>query len=160
MTIEITLHETTDPRMTADPKGEIFEALGLYRDVEFAQIDAFYEVRCPLIGAPLVTPHGVDGLRKCLAARFPAQVDSIKRFLKHVESIQSVLRIFSEKHDGLWWLAYAVAQGGFFHGGGNYLKEGSQVLSDRLVVRIHEGGGEVLAGRKAIEVLLNEQDGV
>lgn len=32
MNVEASLHETTDPRTTVDPKGEIFEALDLYRD--------------------------------------------------------------------------------------------------------------------------------
>ncbi len=216
MTVEASLHETTDPRTTADPKGEIFEALDLYQDVEFVPVGDFYEVRCPLIGAPLSLPHGTEALGRCLTERFPHEADSIHRFLKKVAAIERALRIIMEKHDGMWWLAhgaelplrlwsvlrdmrsslsqvleryfgdneaikfalaanltyysddpdrmwwlmYAVAQGGFFHGGGNYLKGGSQVLSDRLVDRIRGGGGEALAGQTAVEILLGEQGAV
>jgi phytoene dehydrogenase-like protein len=216
MTIEASLHETTDPRTTADPKGEIFEALDLYQDIEFVPTGDFYEVRCPLIGAPLIIPHGIDALGDCLTERYPDKTDSIRRFLKQVDGIQSAMRIFMEKHDGMWWLAhgaelpfrlwpvlrdmrasvstvldryfgeneaikialaanlpyyaddpdqmwwlaYAVAQGGFLYGGGNYLKGGSQVLSDRLVDRICGDGGEALAGQTAVEILLDEQDRV
>jgi len=60
MTIEASLHETTDPRTTADPKGEIFQALGLYQDIEFVPVREFYEVRCPLIGAPLTIPSAAS----------------------------------------------------------------------------------------------------
>lgn len=213
MTIEASLHETAAPQATADPKGEIFEALDLYQDIEFVPVGDFYEVRCPLIGAPLVIPHGIDALRDRLTERFPHEADSIRRFLKQVDSIQTAIQILMEKHDGLWWLVhgaelpfrlwsvlrdmrssvskvleryfgdneaikfalaanlpyysddpdqmwwlmYAVAQGGFLQGGGNYIKGGSQVLSDRFVDRIREGGGEALAGQTAIEILLGEQ---
>ena len=34
MTIEASLHETTDPRTIPDTRGGIFEALDLYKDVE------------------------------------------------------------------------------------------------------------------------------
>ena len=214
MTIEASLHETADPRTTtADTKGEIFEALDLYQDIELVPVGDFYEVRCPLIGAPLVIPHGIDTLRDRLTERFPLEADSIPRFLERVGSIQTAVQIFNEKHDGLWWLAhaaelpfrlwpvvrdmrssvsqvleryfgdneaikialaanliywsddpdqmwwliYALAQGGFLQGGGIYIKGGSQVLSDRLVDRIREGSGEALAGQTAVEILLGAQ---
>ncbi|MGO9992774.1 MAG: phytoene desaturase family protein [Steroidobacteraceae bacterium] len=216
MTVEVSLHETTDPRTTVDPKGEVFEALGLYREIEFVPVEEFYEVRCPLVGAPLVIPHGFEALRDRLAERFPEQADSIRDFVQQIASMQTAMRFFSEKHDGLWWLAhgaelpfrlwpvlrtvraslsevlqrhfggheaikialaanlpyygddpdrmwwiaYAIAQGGYFHGGGNYLKGGSQVLSDRLVDRIRGSGGEALTGRTVVDVLLGEHNEV
>jgi all-trans-retinol 13,14-reductase len=213
MTIEAALHETTDPRTTADPKGEIFEALDLYQDIEFVPVGDFYEVRCPLIGLPLVIPRGLDAVGDRLSERFPHESDSVRRFLKQIDAIQSAMRIFMDKHDGLWWLAhgaelpfrlwpvlrdmrsslskvlqryfgdneaikfalaanlpyysddpeqmwwlaYAVAQGGFLSGGGNFLKGGSHVLTDRLVDRIRGGGGEALAGQTVVEILLGKQ---
>ncbi len=108
MTIEASLHETADPRKKADPKGEIFEALGLYQDIEFVPVGDFQEVRCPLIGAPLVIPHGLDALRARLTERFPHEADSIGRFLQRIGSIQKAIEIFMEKHDGLWWLAHGA----------------------------------------------------
>ena len=213
MTIEASLHETAAPQAAADPKGEIFEALDLYQDIEFVPVGDFYEVRCSLIGSPLAIPHGPDALGDRLTERFLDEADSIRRFLKQLDSTQTAVQLLMEKHDGLWWLAhgaefpfrlwsvlrdmrssvskvleryfgdneaiklalaanlsyfsddpdqmwwlmYAVAQSGFLQGGGNYIKGGSQVLSDQLVDRIREGGGEALAGQIAIEILLGEQ---
>ena len=213
MTVEASLHETADPQATADPKGDIFEALELYQDIELVPVGDFQEVRCPLIGAPLVIPHGIDALRDRLTDHFPHEADSIHRFLKRVGSIQTAVQIFMKKHDGLWWLAhgaelpfrlwpvlrdwrasvsevldryfgdneaikialaanlvywsddpdqmwwifFAMSQGAFLEGGGNYIKGGSQILSDRLVDRIREGGGEALAGQSAVEILLGAQ---
>ena len=44
MIIQASLHETTDPRTTLDPKGEIFQALDLYHDIEFVPVGTF--IRC------------------------------------------------------------------------------------------------------------------
>ncbi len=213
MMIEASLHETTDPRTTIDPKAEIFEALDLYQDIEFVPVDGLYEVRCPLIGAPLTIPHDFAALRAHLIERFPDEADAIRRFLKQINLVQDAMLVFMEKHGGLWWLAhgaelpirlwpvirdlrsslsevlerffgdneaiklalaanlcyysddpdrmwwlfYALAQGGYVHGGGNYIKGGSHVLSDCLVDRIRQGGGEALAGQNVVEIFLGEQ---
>ena len=216
MTIEASLHETTDPRAGADSKAEIFQALDLYDDVEFVPIEDFYEVRCPRIGAPLVVPHGLDAIGDALGRRFPRDQLAIRRFLARIQSIQTAMGMLMEKHDGLWWLvhgaelplrfwpvlrdmrssvsrvleryfgdnealkialaanlpyysddpdqmwwlAYAIAQGGFFCTGGSYLKGGSQTLSDRLVDIIGEEGGKTLSGRTAVGIVLDEQGAI
>ncbi len=213
MTVEASLHATANPRAKGDPKGEVFETLDLYRDIELVPIGDFQEIRCPLIGAPLVIPYGIDAVRDRLIDRFPDEANSICRFLKRIDSIQTASNIFRQKHDYSWWLAhglelpyrlwpvmrdmrssvsdvlkrdfgdneaikialaanlnywsddpdrmwwlfYAVAQGGFLQGGGNYIKGGSQVLSDRLVARIRERDGKALTGQTAVEILLGEQ---
>jgi len=108
MTIESSLHETAHPQAAADPKGEIFETLDLYRDIELVPVGDFQEVRSPLLGAPLVIPHGLDALRDRLTERFPQEATAIQRFVKRVDSIQTAIHIFKEKHDGLWWLAHGA----------------------------------------------------
>lgn len=216
MTIEASLHETANPQAAADPKGEIFEALDLYQDIELVPVGDFQEVRCPLVGRPLIIPHGMEALRERLTERFPNEAVAIRRFLNRLDTIQTTTHVFMEKHNRLWWLAhsavlpfqlwpvlrdmhssvsevleryfgdneaiklalaanliywsddpdrmwwlfYAIAQGAFLQGGGNYIKGGSQVLSDRLVDRIRESGGEALTGQTAVEILLGEQDKV
>ena len=216
MTIEASLHETTDPRASADPKADIFQALDLYDAVEFVPIANFYEVRCPLIGAPLTIPHGLECVGQALIQRFPLEETAIRRFLTRIRSIHTAMRMLMDKHDGLWWLvhgaelplrlwpvlrdmrvsvshvleryfganealkialaanlpyysddpdnmwwlAYAIAQGGFLCSGGNYLKGGSQTLSNRLVEVIREEGGETLSGRVATGIALDEQGAV
>lgn len=216
LTIEASLHETTDPRTTPDPKGEIFAALDLYDDVEFVPVTDFYQVRSSLIGEPLTIPHGFDALSERLVERFPGDADAIRGFLHQVNLVQNAMLFMMEKHNGawwlihgaelpfrlwlvlrdmrsslsdvlqrffgdnegikialaanlcyysddpdqLWWLAYALAQGGYVHGGGNYFKGGSQTLSDQLVSRIREAEGEVLAGQTAVEILLDDEGAI
>ena len=85
----------------------------------------------------------------------------LERYFGDNEAIKIALAAnlpyYSDDPDQMWWLMYAVAQGEFLQGGGNYIKGGSQVLSDRLVDRIREGGGEALAGQTAFEILFGEQ---
>lgn len=198
MTVEGSLHETSDPRRTFDPKGAVFEALGLYDDIEFVPAPDIYQVRGQVVGEPFVLPHGYDAVEDALTARFPHQASNIKRFLHHVRralqaldymggahstlwriahaadlplelwalvrdfrsSLSEVLQRFfgddeaikialaanlhyyTDNPDECWWLLYAVAQAGYIESGGNFVKGGSQRLSDRLVKAIRDEGGE------------------
>jgi phytoene dehydrogenase-like protein len=45
LSIEASLHETTNPQDIHDPKHGIFEALGIINDIEFVPVANFYEVR-------------------------------------------------------------------------------------------------------------------
>jgi phytoene dehydrogenase-like protein len=47
----------------------------------------------------------------------------------------------------LWWLLFAVAQGGYIGSGGVYIKGGSRTLSLKLAKSVKEGGGVVRLGR-------------
>lgn len=40
------------------------------------------------------------------------------------------LAYYSDDPDGLWWMAFAMAQGGYMQSGGYYIKGGSQRLTD------------------------------
>lgn len=48
---------------------------------------------------------------------------------------------YADDPDQLWWLAFALAQGGFLKSGGSYIKGGSQKLTDHLVRSIQNHGG-------------------
>jgi len=212
MTIEASLHETTDPRRGPDLKAGVFDALGLYDELEFVPISDFYEVRSPMIGEPLVMPFGIEAVTACLSARFPQEAEAIERFFSRLERVEAGIYALAEKHSGrwwlahgveiplslwpvlrdfrssvstvlnrsfgdnealklavaanlayygddpdtMWWLAFAVAQGGYLTGGGHYIKGGSQTLSDLLVERIEAGGGESRSGREVTEILLDD----
>lgn len=52
----------------------------------------------------------------------------------------------------LWWLAYAVAQGGYIAAGGAFIKGGSMRLALKLAKVIRDAGGEVLRGRRVTAV--------
>jgi phytoene dehydrogenase-like protein len=55
----------------------------------------------------------------------------------------------------LWWILFAVAQGGFLASGGRYVRGGSQRLSDALAGAIRSAGGEIAVGRLAVEIRLD-----
>lgn len=62
--------------------------------------------------------------------------------------------------DTIWWLAYAVAQGGFFKGGGYYIKGGSAALSGALADVITGNGGAILTGTAVNKILCDERGAV
>lgn len=108
MTIEGSLHETSDPRATMDPKGAVFEALDMYDDIEFVQAPDIYQVRGPIVGDPFVLPHGFEAIEKALTARFPHQEKNIKGFLRHVRRAMKALDYMGGGHGALWRIAHAA----------------------------------------------------
>jgi phytoene dehydrogenase-like protein len=57
----------------------------------------------------------------------------------------------------LWWVFFAIAQGGFLLGGGHYVRGGSQRLSSALARAIKAAGGEVMVRRVVSHIGLNAQ---
>jgi len=216
LSIEASLHETTDPHDIHDPRHQIFQALGILDDIEFVPVGNFYEVRSRLLKEPFVLPHGMAAASEALLSRFPSHENALAKLFHGLETVNRAMGLFSEKHSGLWWflhvpalpltlwpvlrdmkksladvfrdlfaddeaikialaanlpyyaddpeqmwwLFYAVAQGGFLAGGGHYIRGGSQALSDRLVRVIEEEGGSAEAGRTVTGILLDEKDRV
>lgn len=56
--------------------------------------------------------------------------------------------------DALWWIQFAVAQGGYIGSGGRYIQGGSQRLSNALAKAFRAAGGELLLRRRVSEILL------
>ena len=57
------------------------------------------------------------------------------------------LPYYSDDPARLWWLLFAVAQGGYIGSGGVYIKGGSRMLSLKLAKVVKEAGGAVRLGR-------------
>jgi phytoene dehydrogenase-like protein len=55
----------------------------------------------------------------------------------------------------LWWVLFAVAQGGFLASGGRYIRGGSQRLSHALAKAFKSAGGEILLGRAVTEIMID-----
>ena len=55
----------------------------------------------------------------------------------------------------LWWVLFAVAQGGFLASGGRYIRGGSQGLSQALARALKSAGGEILVGRAVTEIMID-----
>jgi len=64
------------------------------------------------------------------------------------------LNYYAHDPENFWWLGYAMAQGGYLRRGGNYIKGGSQVLSDRLAAIIREERGDTLTNSEAVAIEL------
>jgi phytoene dehydrogenase-like protein len=55
----------------------------------------------------------------------------------------------------LWWILFAVAQGGYLTSGGRYIQGGSQRLSNALAKALKSAGGDLLLRRSVSEILLD-----
>ena len=70
------------------------------------------------------------------------------------------LAYYADDPDTLWWMAFAMAQGGYMQAGGYYSRGGSQRLTDRLVAVIREAGGTVLTNSPAIGIAVGPHGAV
>src|SRR6202042_3475818 len=61
---------------------------------------------------------------------------------------------YTDDPDTMPFIAFAIPQASYLLGGGHYVRGGSQVLSDRLVAIVREGGGACEASREASAILL------
>ncbi len=66
------------------------------------------------------------------------------------------LAYYHDEPDSLWWVLFAVAQGGYLGSGGRYIRGGSQRLSQALARALRSAGGEILLGRRVAEIAINE----
>jgi len=57
----------------------------------------------------------------------------------------------------LWWVLFAVAQGGYLGCGSRYIQGGSQRLSNAIARTLKSAGGELLLHRPVSEILLDEE---
>lgn len=57
--------------------------------------------------------------------------------------------------DTLWWILFAVAQGGYLASGGRYIRGGSARLSEALAEATRRAGGEIVLGREVTGIRLD-----
>ena len=62
------------------------------------------------------------------------------------------LAYWHDDPETLWWILFAVAQGGYLASGGRYIRGGSQRLSNALARAITAAGGEIVRGRSIVEI--------
>lgn len=65
------------------------------------------------------------------------------------------LGYYADDPERLWWLFYAIAQGGYLASGGTYIRGGSGALSRSLVRVVEAEGGTARAGRTVTEIILD-----
>jgi phytoene dehydrogenase-like protein len=57
--------------------------------------------------------------------------------------------------DELWWILFALAQGGYIGSGGCFIQGGSQRLSNAMARAFRAAGGELILHRRVSEILLD-----
>ena len=67
------------------------------------------------------------------------------------------LGYYGDDPDELWWVYYALAQGGYLSAGGAYIKGGSRSLSSSLAGVVTDEGGQIRTGRTVTEILLDDE---
>ncbi len=93
--VESSLHETADPHATSEPKNDPLSRLGVLDSVTWSPIDALYEVRGRLIGAPFRLPNSFPEARAALVDRFPRYRTQIDTLLGDIERITTGLGTLS-----------------------------------------------------------------
>jgi all-trans-retinol 13,14-reductase len=171
-TMEVGLHEM-DGLHPGDTKTKIFQELGITDQVDFLQVPEFYrffngrqdlviphdpgQAATILKAAFPGEENGIDSYffhlanaRKIMVQQKDEPDRSIGSFLDEIitndELKLVLLGNLAYYHDDpytLSWLYYLNAQGSYYRGRANFIKGGSQQLSNALMEIILEHGGEV-----------------
>ncbi len=100
LTVEASLHQTSDPRNPRDLKHAILDGLGVLDEIEWIPTGALYTARGGPLAEPFTLPCGFSAAHDALSDRFPDKRHAIQRFLSEVEQI----------YDSLWTLRQAREQ--------------------------------------------------
>lgn len=180
-TMEVGLHEM-DGLHPGDGKHKIFDELGVYDGVEFLPLPEFYRFlnnRMDLV-MPHSKEEAIEVLNKNFPDQSEGIEQYFER-LMNAKRINVLERdkpdisvgdyldtLFSNEdiklfllgnlgyfHDDPYSISlryFSIAESAYFQGRANYIKGGSQKLSDRLVEIIREHGGKVLLNHQVNEI--------
>ena len=181
-TFEVGLHEM-DGLDRRDMKTRIFNDLGVFDDVEFLKVPEFYhfmngrcEITMPHDPEEAIKvlnenfPEEDNGIKayfdQILNARKKAKESEGKPEISLGEFLDSIITNEDLKlvllgnlgyfHDDPYSISlnyYSIAQGSYFQGGGNFIKGGSQNLSDYLSNYISQNGGKVILKHLVTEII-------
>jgi phytoene dehydrogenase-like protein len=100
--------------------------------------------------------RGALKLRPIIADWRASLDDVLSRQLGSSEAVKFALAgnlsYYADDPRKLWWLFFAVAQGGYLASGGTYIKGGSRTLSMKLAKVVTKAGGVVRLGRQATAI--------
>ena len=188
-TFEVGLHEM-DGLDRRDMKTRIFNDLGVFDAVEFLKVPEFYHFingRCeitmphdPEEAIKVLTenfPEDQNGIKayfdQILNARKKAKESAGKPEISLGEFLDSIISNEDLKlillgnlgyfHDDPYSISlnyYSIAQGSYFQGGGNFIKGGSQKLSDYLSDFIEQNGGKVILKHLVTDIITENDQAV
>ena len=101
LTIEASLHQTSDARSPRDVKHAILQQLGVLDEIEWLPTAELHNVRGGPVGENFALPAGFDAAYDALATRFPDKAQPIRELLGDMERI----------HDSLWTVRMARETG-------------------------------------------------
>lgn len=187
--LEVGLHEM-DGLHKKDMKTKIFRDLGVFNKVEFLKVPEFYRFvndrfeivipHDPEKAIEILMKH-FPGEENGIKAYFH-QVMNAKQIIKESagkkertvgEFLDSIIKNDDLKlvllgnlgyfHDDPYSLSlsyYSVAQGSYYTGGGNFIKGGSQELSDYLTAFIRKNGGKVILKHLVTEIITDNNKAI
>ncbi|MBP7507665.1 MAG: NAD(P)/FAD-dependent oxidoreductase [Prolixibacteraceae bacterium] len=187
-TLEVGLHEM-DGLDRSDMKTRIFTDLGVFDHVEFLKVPEFYHFvqgdnEFTMPHDPEEAKHKLvvefPGEEEGIMAFFNQLMSKPKRNLEeeHIEKsvgefLDSIIQDNRLKlillgnlgyfHDDPYTLSlsyYSIAQSSYFKGGGNFIKGGSQKLSDYLAQVIEKNGGIVLLKHMVKNILVSDNKAI
>lgn len=180
-TMEVGLHEM-DGLHSADGKTKIFNDLGLFDGVEYLQLPEFfrfYNGRTDLVmphdkdqAMEMLKSHfpaeqeGIDAyFARLMNARRINVMERDKPDISIGEYLDSIFKNEEIKlvlmgnlgyfHDDPYTLSlryFSIAESSYFNGRANFIRGGSQVLSNKLVSQIRSFGGHVLLNHKVTSI--------
>jgi len=187
--LEVGLHEM-DGLDRRDMKTKIFHDLGVFDNVEFIKVPEFYhfindryEITIPHDPEKAIKiltdnfPEEETGIKayfdQILNARKKIKESEGKVEISLGEFLDSIINSEDLKlvllgnlgyfHDDPYSISlsyYSVAQGSYFQGGGNFIKGGSQKLSNYLSDYISLNGGEVILNHIVTEIITDNDKAV
>jgi phytoene dehydrogenase-like protein len=98
--VEGSLHETSDPHDTRDPKHDVLTRAGVIDAVKWIPGGAFYQARGGPLDQPLVMPDHFDEARRALNDRFPDARDGIRFVLDDMERLATAAANHAGKTGG------------------------------------------------------------
>jgi phytoene dehydrogenase-like protein len=99
--VEGSLHETSDPHRTRDPKHDVLTRAGVIDAVKWIPAGAFYQARGGPLDQPFLMPDNFDAARRALGERFPEARAGIDQLLGEMERIVAVMGEFPHGADAL-----------------------------------------------------------
>lgn len=180
--MEVGLHEM-DGLHPSDGKHKIFEELGIYDGVEFLPLPEFYRFKNDRMDLVMPHskdeaievlkknfPDQSEGIYKYFERLMNARrINVLERDKPDISIGEFLDATFTNEdiklfllgnlgyfHDDPYTLSlryFSIAEGAYFQGRANYIKGGSQKLSDRLVEIIREHGGKVLLNQEVTSII-------
>ncbi len=96
-TVEVGLHEMNAVYSNATTK-EVFDTLGVYRNVEFVEPDEFFRVTAS--GFDFTMPNGRDSALSALRERYPAEASGIEEYFTLIDALADDMK---RLEDAAWW---------------------------------------------------------